>query len=127
MVAVGSCASEQPAAVRLWTLSAGWPPRPARAPAQVLPTRYHGFQQLAFSPDGRKLVTSYSYDHYGSLELWEVGTVPRSKSIDLGPRIVMALAFRPDGKQIAAACDDGVVELRDPTTGDVARASGAPG
>jgi WD40 repeat protein len=120
MVAVGANGGERnPAAVSLWRNPTEWPLRLAREPALVLRIRHGGLAQLAFSPDGRRLVTSSS-GWPSALELWEVGQGQKLKAVELGGDKA-SLAFRPDGKQLAAGLLDGTIELRDATTCEVTR------
>src|SRR5262249_40307364 len=51
----------------------------------------------AFSPDGQTLALAVG--HY--LELWDLHTGKRQLRVD-GSRLLTAVAFRPDGKQVAA-------------------------
>lgn len=65
---------------------------------------------LAFSPDGNLLVTG-SED--GAVEFWTTWSGERLERVGLGHGQVMALTFRPDGKQLAVSTYDGGVYLFD--------------
>jgi len=83
-----------------------------------------GIGAVAFSPDGKSLLTSCNLaDHSGQVALWDV---PSGQSV-LPPRpfphAVDAIAFRPDGKAVAAV-SDGEIRIWPvavPATDDVER------
>jgi WD40 repeat protein len=77
---------------------------------------------VAFSPDGKRLVSA-SWDH--TLRVWEVD--PGKKVLPLGGRELMTLeghadrvngvAFSPDGTRIASGSEDKTVRVWDAATG----------
>jgi WD40 repeat protein len=117
MVAVGSSDGPgTPGTVTLWaTATSDGPPRLPRDPTRVLRTKRPAPRGLAFSPDSRLIATA---SEPGSvLELWEVETGRRVSTADVEGGRVCALAFSPDGRQVAAACGDGLVRLWGAQTG----------
>jgi WD40 repeat protein len=70
---------------------------------------------VAFSPDGRRVVTGRSD---GAVQLWD-----KDSGVQLGPTLightgeVHGVAFRPDGRQFATASSDGTLRLWDATAG----------
>jgi WD40 repeat protein len=57
---------------------------------------------LAFTPDGRALVTSDGYD----LRLWNVTTAKERAVLKVPTSGIDLFALSPDGKQLAAACSE---------------------
>ncbi len=89
------------------------PPEPVAKPhdEQVL--------ALAFSPDGKKLVTAGArYTLPGQIKIWDVAT-GRDLVTIRGLKGVRAVAFSPDGTTFATGDFNGEIKLRDSTTGDV--------
>jgi RNA polymerase sigma factor (sigma-70 family) len=71
-------------------------------------------QSVAFSPDG-KLLVSGSEDR--TVRLWEVATDKELRRLAEQPRGVVAVEFAPDGQTLASVGQDGVVRLWDVGTG----------
>jgi eukaryotic-like serine/threonine-protein kinase len=116
-VALGSRASALvPGTVTLWKTKTQDPPRLEEEPAHILRTRLGTPRALAFSPDGRRIAT-VSCDPGSCLEIWDVGSGRQVLAVDAACSRVFAVAFRPDGKQLATACDDRSVKLWDAATG----------
>ena len=103
--------------VSLWEMKADRPPSLTCEPVRVIRTEQACPRGIAFSPDCRRLAT-VSCNPGSCLELWEVDTGKRVRAISIASSRMFAVAFRPDGKQLAAACTDGSVFLYDATTGD---------
>jgi WD40 repeat protein/tetratricopeptide (TPR) repeat protein len=98
-------------------------------PGSALPPLDDG-QAVAFSSDGRRQVTG---GRLGRLRVWERATGRALLTIE-GPRgMVTALAFRPDGKEVAAATgfaaagtNNSSLKFWDATTGRLVRALTLP-
>jgi WD40 repeat protein len=73
-----------------------------------------GVLALAFSPDGRTLVSG---GKSRVIRIWEVLSGKERKSFGGHPGWVRALAYSPDGKVIASGGTDGSVRLWDALTG----------
>jgi WD40 repeat protein/serine/threonine protein kinase len=116
MIAVGSNAVER-ATVSLWKVTADWPLRLASEPDRVVQTRSNAIADLAFSPDGRRIVTASNLWNTGCAEFWDAGAGQCVLPIDLASHWLLAVAFRPDGKHLAAGCSDGAVRVWDAATG----------
>src|SRR5947209_4270866 len=69
---------------------------------------------IAFSPDGRRLVSA-SFDH--TLRLWEIDKQQPLRTYPHHSDFVYAVAFSPDGKQIVSASKDRTVQLFDAESG----------
>jgi eukaryotic-like serine/threonine-protein kinase len=64
---------------------------------------------LAFSPDGRMLLTV----GYAKVELWDAVTGRRLAELNHRPAIVTSAAFAPDGRTILTSSTDGKVQFWD--------------
>ena len=70
---------------------------------------------LAFSPDGERLVSA-SFD--GSTRIWEVATGELLAKVDDHDSKVRAVAFTPDGSRFATASNDKTIRIRESRTGE---------
>ncbi len=117
MAAVGSSEGGRiPAVINLWRTTPGWPPRMGSEPAAVMRTHHPAVDDIAFSPDGRQLASLSLYASFTFLEVWDVPSGRLAGSVNLSDNHTKAVAFRPDGKQLAVAFTDGIVKLFDATT-----------
>src|SRR5262249_44314712 len=76
---------------------------------------------LAYSPDGKTLVSSggglNNQDTGGEVKAWDLATGKELWSArgELGG--IWGVAFAPDGKTVAGACQDGTIRVWDAATG----------
>jgi WD40 repeat protein len=91
-----------------------WDARTRRQAAKF-PGHDARIQSVAFSPDGRRLL-SVSEDQ--KIRLWELGT-GSSREFRGHTGQVYAAAFHPDGTRVAAAGREGIIWLWDTTGGEV--------
>jgi uncharacterized protein (TIGR03067 family) len=89
---------------------------------------------MALSPDGKFVLTAGTMEategkgddarkvEAGVMALYSAGL--KSGWHEVNPSAVRAVAFSPDGKRVAGACDDGSVLIRDAETGKVLMAPG---
>jgi hypothetical protein len=73
----------------------------------------HAARAIAFSPDGKTLVTAIDYNNPDDLRAYDVGTGRQQASL---PEPAAYLAFSPDGRTLAAAGRDGRLRLVDAGT-----------
>src|SRR5262249_28338794 len=79
---------------------------------------------LAFAPDGRLASCGES----GRVLVWDVSAGPQVVARTQPPGALWAVAFRPDGKQLATAGADGAVQAWDARTGkELWKSAAAPG
>lgn len=91
--------------VRYWDMETG-----KELPFWKLPAAWG----VAFSPDGRRLLSS---DHDHNLRLWEVATGKELRRFQGHAAPVVSLAFSPDGRRILSGSWDKSVRLWDAETG----------
>ncbi len=70
-----------------------------------------------YSKDGSRIVAGSSLDGRGEVRVYETDTGKLVAKLEGAQGAVYAVAYRPDGKQVASAGFDGVVRLNDPQTG----------
>jgi serine/threonine protein kinase/WD40 repeat protein len=95
------------------------------AERRVLSASGHTPVQVRFSRDGRRLAASGTA---GPVRVWDTGTWERTDFTGTGDQFVRALAWSPDGTQLALAVGD-EVWMWDPATGEVGaklRPAGVP-
>ncbi len=73
------------------------------------------------SPDGGRIVASSSLDGKGEIRVYDANDGKTLLKFEGQPGAAYALAYRPDGKQVAAAGYDGMVRLYDANTGKLVR------
>jgi WD40 repeat protein len=88
--------------------------RPHRRPSLTLPGDRDDVECLAFSPDGKLLVSS---GRCGRVQAWDAETGLRRWAALTGSGAAHAVAFAPDGRVLAWGGDGQAVELCDPATG----------
>jgi WD40 repeat protein len=90
-----------------------------RLPAAVLQGHDHRVQSVAFSPDGRTLVSGGgTYGRKGELILWDVSSRKMRAALRNLPDAITCVAFSADGLSLAAATYDNAVKLWDSVTGE---------
>ena len=120
--------------LRLWDITTG---RAAKTPTSLLgvmriltfTTGQHRkiltkdtgiISTVAFSPDGKTLVSACGSYGEGPIQLWDTATKQHKKTLigaDTGYRSIESLAFSPDGKILASGDSDDTLRLWDATTG----------
>jgi WD40 repeat protein len=92
--------------LKIWDAANGDEIRTIEAPAEQ-----GWYSSIAFSPDGAVLVTG---SYAGEVAFWDSATGQRLAGYNLGGGSVLALAYSPDGGQIAVSTRDGGVILLEP-------------
>jgi WD40 repeat protein len=70
---------------------------------------------VAFSPNGKQVVSGGSYD--GTVRLWDAATGAALQTLKAHSGAVSSVAFSPDGKQVVLGLDNKTVRLWDTVTG----------
>jgi WD40 repeat protein len=88
-------------------------------PDAVLAGHRHWVQAVAFSPDGKTLVsTAGDFAHAAEALVWDVPTRQQRGSLAGLTDVITCLAFAPAGRVFAAASYDTTVQLRDLAGGE---------
>jgi WD40 repeat protein len=110
-------AVDQDGYITLWDLGSGQQLRRFRGHENVI-------WCVAFNPDGVRLATG---DRTGHVKIWDAGTGEELRGWQMPPPVsyIGAVAFSPDGRQLACACNrdqDGkyssIISLWDPVRGE---------
>jgi WD40 repeat protein len=80
--------------------------------------RIHGelVHSVAFSPDGNRIASGGMETGYnGTVRLWDANTGQLLRAVPIGGAdvVVFAVSYRPDGRRLAAAGGDGVIQRLD--------------
>jgi WD40 repeat protein len=92
--------------LKIWDAASGDEVRSIEAQAEQ-----GWYSGLAFSPDGAVLVTGTLS---GEVEFWDTATGERIGGLPLAGGTILALAYSPDGSQVAVATRDAGVYLLEP-------------
>ena len=76
---------------------------------------------VSFSQDGNFFVAGSSSDGTGEARVYQISDGKMMAKLDAQKGGVFAVAYRPDGKQVATAGFDGAVRLNDATTGKLVK------
>src|SRR5689334_18039797 len=103
------------AIAQLWDVATGSQLADLRGSTQPVPFRSKDTEiverevrVLAFSPDGRRLVTAAGA---GQAWLWDVATFAEVAPLRGGGGWIRTAAFSPDGTRILTACADGALRV----------------
>ena len=105
----------------LWGYSAA-----GSAPSELLYLNAHGgaVSALAFSPDGARLVsagplafTNFAVQRKFAAIVWDLSSVAQQAVLSGHQGLIRALAFSPDGSQVASGADDGMLRFWDAISG----------
>jgi WD40 repeat protein len=104
-----------PGAVRLWDARTGRLLHRVGDPADQM-------MAVALSPDGQRVAAGGGRpDGKGVVHVWNAVSGTPVWSVADHAAEVLAVAFAPDGSSLASASADGLIKLRDPQSGSVAR------
>jgi WD40 repeat protein len=70
-----------------------------------------------FNADGSRLVVGSSFQGHGEVRVYQTDDGKLLSKLEGNQGAVYAVAYRPDGKQVASGGFDGMVRLNDPQTG----------
>jgi WD40 repeat protein len=107
----GRVAAPLDACLRIWDV---------RTAQQIHVLQYsmeRGVYSMTFSADGRYLFAAYPEDKYPALKGWDAITGKELPQRVSSPVTAYAIALSADGQQIATGGHEGVVKVRDTTTG----------
>ena len=96
---------ENPIPLQFWDVNTG---KHLRSPEK----QDVGYEYIAFSPDGSRLVTGGTWEY---VSLWDVNTVDQLFNIAHGEP-VNSVAYAPDGNTIVIGIDDGTIQTWDTST-----------
>jgi WD40 repeat protein len=77
--------------------------------------------KVRYSSDGNRVVAGSSFEQHGEVRVYQAADGKRICTFDGQKGGVFALAYRPDGKEIASAGFDGVVRFNNPDNGKLIR------
>jgi len=104
---VAAATKETPNAITLWKADTG-------QVAEELAARNQTGLSLAFSPDGRRLISACSDN---DIQMWDVESCKELLVLKGHTDIVRRVAYSPDGELIASCSHDGTVRLWEAATG----------
>jgi WD40 repeat protein len=76
---------------------------------------------VKFSPDGNRILVGSSSDGKGEVRLYQSADAKLVSNLEGERGPVYAVAYRPDGKEVASAGFDGLVRLNNPDDGKLVR------
>lgn len=92
----------------IWNLSSGRPRQ-----QQQIPDVLWSANDIAFSPDGRQILTA---DSDGKVRVYDLGSLHPVMTLDAGEVDATSAAFSPDGRQIAVGYSSGMTGVWDTST-----------
>ena len=82
---------------------------------------HNGSYDVAFSPDGKYIVSGVGVDSENRIELWDAETFKSLKYFDGHKSIIYCLSFSPDGKYVLSGSEDKTLKLWNVKTGKKVR------